>query len=485
MKRNVFAGLFCYALVFCALVPFTAAQTAEQWYQQGARAVVERSQQKLNTNRAKNVILFVADGMGISTITAARIFDGQSRGENGEENSLSFERFPHVAMVKTYNTNAQVPDSAGTASAMTTGIKTGIGVIAQTDSQAATCYGVTKDFPKTIIEYAEEEGMSTGVVSTAEITHATPAAAYAHAPTRKWQADSDIPKKLRKQGCQDIAQQLVNFSIGDGVDVILGGGKDHFVPKTSGGDRLDGNLITQWQQRFDEGVVVNNAQELAKLSAKQSPVLGLFSSDHMAFEADRSETKEPSLTEMTDAAIKALSTNEKGYFLMVESGRVDHAHHATNAYRALGDAQEFSRAVAKAIELVDLDDTLILVTADHSHVFTMAGYPDRGNPILGFVARSDEGSRDFTLAKDNEPYTTLGYANGPNVAGSKRKMPAEGEAKSPNYLQQSTVEMSSETHGGEDVALFAAGPWAHLANGVVEQHEIFHIIDYAMGLTKK
>jgi alkaline phosphatase len=456
-----------------------------EWYSQGQNAVAQRLATRINTNKAKNVILFIADGMGISTITATRIYDGQSRGESGEENSLSFESFPNLALVKTYNTNAQVPDSAGTASAMTTGVKTGIGVISQTAEQDNECYGPTKDFPKTIAELAEIKGLATGVVSTASITHATPAAVYAHSPSRDWEADAYIPADKRALGCQDIAQQLVQFSAGDGLDVALGGGKRYFYSNDEGGKREDGqNLVDQWQQKNSDGAFVTNADELSQAVKNNGKIFGLFSNKHMAYEADRSATQEPSLTEMTSAAIDVLSSNNKGYFLMVESGRVDHAHHATNAYRALTDAQEFARAVQAAVESVDLNETLILVTADHSHVFTIAGYPERGNPILGFVATSNSGSREYTNALDGKPYTTLGYHNGPNVVGVERKSSTEEEVLDEAYLQETAIEMDYETHGGEDVALFAVGPWAHLVNGVIEQNEIFHIIDYAMGLTK-
>ena len=457
-----------------------------QWYSQGQAAVAQRANIPLNTNKAKNVILFIADGMGISTITATRIYDGQSRGETGEENSLSFEIFPNLALVKTYNTDAQVPDSAGTASAMNTGVKTGIGVISQAADQDNDCYGPSIDFPKTIAEIAEAKGLATGVVSTASITHATPAAVYAHSPTRDWEADANVPADKRALGCQDIAQQLIQFSTGDGIDVALGGGKRYFYTiDDDGGKREDGrDLVEEWQQKYTDGAFVTNAEELSQATKTNDKLLGLFSSKHMAFEADRSATQEPSLTEMTSSAIDVLSRNKDGYFLMVESGRVDHAHHATNAYRALTDAQEFSRAVQAAVETVNLDETLILVTADHSHVFTIAGYPERGNPILGFVARSDGGSREYTNAADGKPYTTLGYHNGPNATTDGRKEVTEGEVLNDNYLQETAIEMSSETHSGEDVALFAVGPWSHLVNGVIEQNEIFHIIDHAMGLTK-
>jgi alkaline phosphatase len=296
-----------------------------QWYSQGQAAVAQRANIPLNTNKAKNVILFIADGMGISTITATRIYDGQSRGETGEENSLSFEIFPNLALVKTYNTDAQVPDSAGTASAMNTGVKTGIGVISQAADQDNDCYGPSIDFPKTIAEIAEAKGLATGVVSTASITHATPAAVYAHSPTRDWEADANVPADKRALGCQDIAQQLIQFSTGDGIDVALGGGKRYFYTiDDDGGKREDGrDLVEEWQQKYTDGAFVTNAEELSQATKTNNKLLGLFSSKHMAFEADRSATQEPSLTEMTASAIDVLSRNKDGYFLMVESGRVD------------------------------------------------------------------------------------------------------------------------------------------------------------------
>ena len=128
------------------------------------------------SKKAKNVILFIGDGMGISTITAARIFDGQSKGMSGEDNQLSFDKFPNVSLVKTYNLDAQVADSAGTASAMNTGLKTQIGKInVQPDGLFEGCGDEADDGPVRFADIAENAGMSTGIISTARITHATPA----------------------------------------------------------------------------------------------------------------------------------------------------------------------------------------------------------------------------------------------------------------------------------------------------------------------
>jgi len=225
----------------------------------------------------------------------------------------------------------------------------------------------------------------------------------------------------------------------------------------------------------------------------------------MKFEADRSRDRagEPSLADMTAKALGILSRNARGYFLMVEGGRIDHGHHASNAYRALTDAIALSEAVARAVETTDPRETLIIVTADHSHVFTMAGYPKRGNPILGKVVEPGHEAPDYARDLAGHPYTTLGYANGPGytgasdkqAAGSKRfeHMPAKVEAAggrpnledvdttAPDYLQESTVPAPSETHGGEDVAIYAIGPGAQLVRGVMEQNAIFHVMREAFG----
>ncbi len=220
-------------------------------------------------------------------------------------------------------------------------------------------------------------------------------------------------------GCKDIADQLVSFDIGDGIDVVMGGGRRHFIPNADGGNRTDGrDLTAEWKTAHPSGSYVETGAELDAVDAATvGQVLGLFTSSHMSYDADRTANAkdEPSLTEMTEKSIDVLSRNEDGYFLMVESGRIDHGHHAGSAYNALTDAVEFSNAVQAAMDKTSAEDTLIIVTADHSHVFTIAGYPTRGNPILGKVVTnngSGEPESTPTLASDNMPYTTLGYTNG-------------------------------------------------------------------------
>jgi alkaline phosphatase len=204
---------------------------------------------------------------------------------------------------------------------------------------------------------------------------------------------------------------------------------------------------------------------------------------------------------MTEAAIGLLSERGEGFFLMVEAGRIDHGHHAGNAYRALTDTIALSEAVAVAARLTDESDTLIIVTADHSHTLTMSGYPARGNPILGKV-RLPNG--EYARDANGLPYTTLGYANGPGAlpasdnqpAGVKRyphfprtfddEFPTRPDLTSVNtadplFLQEALVPLSTETHAGEDVPVYARGPGAAQVHGVIEQNRIYHLMRDAFG----
>ena len=441
---------------------------------------------------AKNVIFFLGDGMGISTVTAARIYAGQAAGATGEEYSLAFDEFPHLALIKTYNTDAQVPDSAGTITALTTGEKTRIGVLGINGTVARDdCAAALQNTLPTLAEMAEQAGMATGVVSTARITHATPAGAYAHTPNRNWESSATTPDEAQALGCQDIASQLVAMPFGDGIDVILGGGRREFMPTELAdpeypekqGARDDGrNLIDEWLAADSRRRYAWNGDTLAQWLASPEPLrgqlMGLFEPSHMQYEADRAKDpgKEPSLRDMTALAVKQLSANEEGYFLLVEAGRIDHAHHFSNAYRALGDTVALSDAVQWAVNNVNLSDTLIIVTADHSHTMTISGYPRRGNPILGTVEM--EPGKPI-LDATGKPYTTLSYANGP---GYRKQRPdlSDVDTQDQNYQQLGTVPLQAETHAGEDVAAFAVGVNASAVRGVMEQNRLFNVMHQAL-----
>ena len=199
---------------------------------------------------------------------------------------------------------------------------------------------------------------------------------------------------------------------------------------------------------------------------------------------------------MTSKAIDVLATNPKGYFLMVEAGRIDHAHHAGNAYRALAETVALSDAVKATLSKVNLDDTLVIVTADHSHTMTLSGYAKRGNPILEKVVLP--GHETPALALDHKPYTVINYVNGkgyfekmtPEASADKSIKPNTGRVvdltsintNDVDFHQEANVPLEQETHGGEDVQIFAGGPGAQLFHGVQEQSYIFYVMKDALGL---
>ncbi|MFQ5591726.1 MAG: alkaline phosphatase [Phycisphaerae bacterium] len=473
------------------------------------------------------MILFVGDGMGISTVTASRIFEGQLGGKSGEENVLSFERLPYTALIKTYNTDQQTPDSAGTMTAIVTGVKTRAGALSVSQAvQPGDHARVAGNRLATIVELAERAGLSTGIVTTTHVTHATPAACYAHSPDRYWEDDSAMPPAAVKADFPDIARQLVEFPFGDGMDIVLGGGRRHFLPAgvsdpeygDLSGFRNDGrDLTAEWSDRPLAAYVWNKAQFDDIDVTVTGHLLGLFEHSHMHFEHDRADDAagEPSLSAMTSKAIDLLSRNPKGYFLMVEGGRIDHAHHAANAYRALTETIEFARAVEIALNKTDSAHTLVIVTADHDHSLAIVGHAVRGNPILGKVmasaaqgeAAGAPGGASSRLAVDalGLPYTALVYASGPGYTGASLGQPegpkhavhwgcgfqgitmgrpdlTDVDTQSPDYLQECAIPMLEAAHSGADVAVYAGGPRAHLFHGVLEQNVIFHVMIDALGL---
>ncbi len=504
---------------------------ADDWFASGRNAVGTAARWIEGEAPARNVILFVGDGMGLSTVTAARILEGQRRGDNGEENWLAFERLPHTALAKTYSVDAQVPDSAATMTAMVSGVKTQTGVIGLDETgRAQRPLDPAAGRVPTILEEAEDRGLATGIVTTTTITHATPAACYGHAPFRFWEDDSRLPEPARQAGYPDIARQLVEMPHGDGIEVVMGGGRRHLMPREStdpeyperSGRRLDGrDLIAEWLAAREGGAYVWNSEQLEGLDTEATErLLGLFEPGHMQWETDRADDAggEPSLAEMTKAAIEILSRDEDGFFLMVEGGRIDHGHHATNAERALTDTIALSDAVRAALEVTDPSETLIVVTADHSHTLTISGYPQRGNPILGLVVDASPYSNAHGgISRDalGLPYTTLSYANGPGYTGASEHQPEgprhfphwpcsqeppfecsfEGieqgrpdledvDTSDPSYMQEATVPLGSETHAGEDVPIYAGGPRSALFHGVREQHYVYHALVEALGWTR-
>ena len=442
----------------------------------------------------KNVLFFLGDGMGITTLTAMRIY------EAGEAGSITIDTLPESAFVRTYSADGQVTDSAPSMAAYMTGVKMKNEVISMsTDTNAyrtdgtqyvdaagnSTCEAGNGESVPTLLEQMKAQGFATGVVSTTRITHATPATTYAHVCNRN--------------GENTIAAQMVpngagfNAALGDGIDVVLGGGKRHFLPSTEGGRRDDSrNLVTEMQTAGYD--YVTTSAELSAAANTTEKLLGLFTSSDMNYELDR-PASEPSLSEMTGKAIDILSQRDKGFFLMVEGGRIDHALHASNAKRALTDGIAFDNAIKLALEKMEavdpgLENTLIVVTADHDHTLVINGYAERTDKttetnagILGLVKSYANGPSKGQPTKDvdGNPYTILAFGNGPNRPTTRVALD-ETTTSGNDYLQEAVIQLDSETHGGGDVFLGAKGMGAENFHGVIDNTEVFGLIKQAINL---
>ncbi|XP_037263183.1 intestinal-type alkaline phosphatase-like [Falco rusticolus] len=485
------------------------------YWNEGARRRLESALALQPAARpAKNIILFMGDGMGLPTMSAARIYKGQLAGGSGEESILAMETFPHVALAKvsgavpgagpagparnplapaclqTYTIDRQVPDSAGTGTAYLCGVKTNAKTLglsgAAVYGKCRTAFGNEVD---SILHRARLAGKSVGIVTTTRVQHASPGAAYAHSASRSWYADADMPKEALRDGCKDIAYQLVHNT---DINVILGGGRMYMTPKRTpdpeypedpaqNGTRKDGlNLIAEWLSAKQGARYVWDKKGLDAVEEDSvSHLMGLFEPKDMKYELNRNTSTDPSIVEMTEKAIRILRRNPNGFFLFVEDdhvphagGRIDHGHHSGRAKQALMEAVMLDRAVARAGELTSPSDTLTIVTADHSHVFTFGGNTLRGTSIFGLAPKK---------AKDKRAYTSILYGNGPGYSIRDGGRPAASlpTAEDKDYRQQAAVPLEVETHSGEDVVVLAQGPMAHLFHGVQEQHYIAHAMAYA------
>ncbi|KQV78301.1 alkaline phosphatase [Rhizobacter sp. Root1221] len=450
----------------------------------------------LAAGEARNVIFFLGDGMGPVTTTATRIK------YVGEEGSLAMDKLRYAARIKTFSKDGQTTDSAPSMAAYMTGVKTrnetlgldGTTVAVSPGTDAAT--GVPSSVDKcpttgngsasvTLLELAIAKGKATGAVTTARLTHATPAATYAHTCHRN--AEYEIARQAVPGGTG------YNAALGNGVTVLLGGMSQYWRPynaTTTPRGRPDGrDLVAELQAKGYTAV-----NDLASLNAAPvaatTKLIGLFdqaaAEGHMSYELDRDATKEPSLAQMATKAVDVLSKNTNGFFLMVEGGRIDHALHGTNAARALADTKAFDDAIQAVIDKVktfdpDLTNTLIVVTADHDHGMAFNGYGKRGTDILGpnISYATGVASKDV----NGVTYGNLVFANGSNRADVRVDVDPTVMAGK-NYLQEVAIRRGSpgsETHGGGDVKLHAEGAGAKAFKGTLDNTKVFGLVKTAAG----
>lgn len=461
------------------------------WYNLMRQELYEAMERPKNTKKAKNILFFLGDGMGVTVSTAGRILKGQKHGVSGEEGFLVWDRFPNVGLLKTYNLDKQVSDSAAAGTAYLTGVKGNfetIGVTGNVKLMDCSASLLPENRLDSIVKWAQDAGKATGIVTTTQVTHASPAALYAKTAFREWQCDTKMIA-ANATHCKDIARQLVEDEPGRNLNVIMGGGRQEMgaplLPAKPRCPRSDGrNLVEEWKQDKEDRdatyAYVTNTRQLRDVDFKSTNYLmGLFGERHTPHQVDRDDSLDgtPSLKEMVLSAIAVLQNSPEGFFLMVESGAIDLALHYSQPRRGLEELVHFDETVEAALKTIDLDDTLVIVTADHSHAMTLTGYPPRGNDIFGLV-------HDNVYVTDGLPYTTLMFTAGqgynytwdgqkvvrPNLTGV--------DTGHKDYVSLAAIptETGEEAHGGEDVAAFAIGPMSHLFHRTHEQTYVAHVM---------
>jgi alkaline phosphatase len=387
---------------------------------------------------ARNVILLIGDGMGFSQTTLARMDKADWNLSQYENTSLCMDEMERTGYVSTFSANSFVTDSAPASTAMATGYKTNNGVISQ-DAEAIQGLRDGKNLT-TILEIAEDAGLSTGIITTTRITHATPAAFYAHVDNR----DNE----------SEIADQLLS----SGVEVALGGGISYFIgtndssPASGKGKRNDDRNLIDEATAIGYAFVYNGTAFDEVDAANTSKLLGLFDNSHMLYELQRlnSSNREPSLAAMTEKAISLLSQNPKGFFLMVEGGRIDHACHERSLDNTTADTLAFDEAVERALEFARTNNqTLVIVTADHE--------------CGGLVLQPE--NLDSYEAEGVKP-----------VFGS-------GTTKTEGPRYDFITEMEEATHTAVDVPIMASGPGAEMVGqGRMDNTDVFLVMKKALGL---
>ncbi|EHK8249819.1 alkaline phosphatase [Escherichia coli] len=312
----------------------------------------------LSDKPAKNIILLIGDGMGDSEITAARNYaEGAGGFFKGIDALPLTGQYTHYALNKKTGKPDYVTDSAASATAWSTGVKTYNGALGVDIHE--------KDHP-TILEMEKAAGLATGNVSTAELQDATPAALVAHVTSRKCYGPSATSEKcpgnaLEKGGKGSITEQLLNAR----ADVTLGGGAKTFA---------DGNMPVRWL-----GPKATYHGNIDKPAVTCTP------------NPQRNDSV-PTLAQMTDKAIELLSKNEKGFFLQVEGASIDKQDHAANPCGQIGETVDLDEAVQRALEFAKKDgNTLVIVTADHAHASQIVA-PDTKAPGLTQALNTKDGA---------------------------------------------------------------------------------------------
>ncbi len=378
---------------------------------------------------AKNAIFFIGDGMGPAQMTAGRLYKG------GSFYKMNYEKFEFTGFSKTYSSDNYTTDSAAGATALAAGVKSYNGSISMSDPKWEKSKKARE--LETLADLAKAQGKSVGIITTTRITHATPACYFAHV--------------LNRNSDSEIAQQRLESH----VDLWIGRGRNHFFTKSIGEKRSDGRNILNLMK--EKGAYTpSSLDQIKKIENLDNQILALFSDSHIEYkQTGKSEAK---LDDMVKEAIRLLSQNPKGYFLLVEGGRVDHASHINHEERMMAEMVDLDDAIGYAMDNVNLDDTLIVLTADHETAgVAISGYgPHKsaeGKNILGKTTPRGKGETIRPI---------LSWATGPG---------------------QSLSSMHSAAHTAVDVPIGAIGVGASQFTGWMDNTQIALNIAEAMGMS--
>lgn len=408
----------------------------------------------------KNVILIVPDGCSIAMWASIRAMTV------GTQGMLHIDSLPVQSRCRTYSADAMITDSAAAATALACGVKTRNGVLGM-DATTTMGDSLSGQVIDTILEMAEKKGLATGLVTTTSLQHATPAAFYTHHADRNWY--------------NLISHDLV----GKGIEVLLGGGRRFMIPEGTRDEegalsnRKDNrNIINELR---DEGYVyVHDSIGFDAVDPeKTEKLLGLFNPEHLQYEYDRAHDKngEPGLWEMAEKAIRILSKNRNGFFLMIEAGKIDHAAHGNDDVRFLWDGIACDKTIGVAMDFAEKNkNTLLIVVPDHGcggpHLIGVydTANPDstvKSNPASGFVKyRLD--AEGFPVSDGGDPIA-LGWA-------------------SSSFFLDGSAYKAGKKHGGhtgEDVGVHAMGPGSSKLCGLVQNTDIFTVMAQHLGLLEE
>lgn len=435
-----------------------------------ALTAAETRKSEANAGTARNVIFMVSDGMNHGALSLARQYRGLTEKKENHWTKLYRERPVSRALIETFSANSCVTDSAAAASAWGGGRRVNNGVL-----------NVLPDgtHPATLHQKLQKAGRRTGLVTTATITHATPAGFAVNVDSR---GDEDV-----------VAQQYLERR----VDVLLGGGQKFFSPELLAGYTKAGYEVVDHREAFSK--LNHNAP---------TPLLGIFSQSHLPYSIDHTHVAEleasvPTLAEMTKAALTRLQPAPEGFFLLVEGARIDHAGHANDAAGSIHDQMAFEDAIGTALEFIDAHpDTLLVITTDHGcggiQMNGVSAKPNQGFAPGLYNASSScfDTLRGFNRSFEWMKQNGVSGLSGPKLAEALEQYTGlkltPDEVKAAQGLKlaiaalfqaHTGVGWTSGNHTGELVEFCAYGPGSRNFPAFMQNYEVHSLVLKSMGIT--